>query len=159
MILGNISRQGIPSYYPQALRTMLEHFAKADFEILPSGKARLPPYDEDDAFFIVQRYDTRRPDEGKPECHRKYVDVQFIAKGREAIGWAPLSADNPLSQPYDASKDAELYSEVSLERFIQVYEGDYAVLGVEDVHRPCCLIEASSPVLKVVGKIRAELLD
>jgi biofilm protein TabA len=159
MIIGNLRLQGIPTYLPSALREMLGHFASTDFESLPSGKARFPAFDEKDAYFIVQRYDSRDPAEGFPERHRRFVDLQYIARGREALGWAPYLADNPIRAAYDPEKDVELFLEARNERFVHLLEGDYAILDTADLHRPCCRIDLPEPVLKIVGKVRTELLD
>ena len=33
------------------------------------------------------------PPDKKPEIHKKYADVQFVAKGREMLGFAPDIGD------------------------------------------------------------------
>ena len=43
------------------------------------------------------------------EAHRKYIDIQFVIEGTDLIGWKPVRECTHVSQPYDASKDVELY--------------------------------------------------
>lgn len=159
MIIGNLPLQGAPKALPSVVRDMLEFFASADAERLPLGKAAFPSIDPGDAYYIVQRYDSRDPAGCFPECHRRFVDVQYIARGREAIGWAPLSAGNPVRAAYDPERDIEFFEAARLERFVSLLEGDYAILGPEDLHRPCCRVEGPESVLKIVGKVRVELFS
>ena len=47
---------------------------------------KLRRYDVDDNFFyIVQEYETKMPNESKFEAHKKYVDIQYVAKCSECI--------------------------------------------------------------------------
>ena len=48
--------------------------------------------DGDACFALVQTYETKPHEGAKFEAHRKYIDVQFIHRGRETILWAPLSS-------------------------------------------------------------------
>jgi biofilm protein TabA len=157
VIIGNLRLQGIASFLPPAIRAMLEHLASADLQSLPGGKAFFPGLDPEEAYFLVQRYDSRDPAECSPERHRRFVALQLVAAGVEAIGWAPYSPGCVVRAPYDPGKDVELYLEAAGERFIPVHAGEYMILGTDDVHRPCCRIEDPEPVLKIVGKLRAEL--
>jgi biofilm protein TabA len=159
MIIGNLPLQGIPPKLPALIRAMLEHLAATDLSNLPLGRTRFPGIDEEDAFFIVQRYDSREPSACFPERHRRFVDLQYIALGREALGWSPYAADDPVQAAYDPEKDVELFSRARRERFVHLFEGDYAILDTDDVHRPGCRIDAPESVLKIVGKARAELLS
>jgi len=76
----------------------------------------------DDMFALVQRYQTRPIEGMQLEAHRRYIDVQYLVTGREAIHWAPLRA------------------------------GQFMMLFPDDAHVPCCCIDAPSEVVKVVVK-------
>ena len=60
--------------------------------------------DGERVFAIVQSYDTLGDGEWAFEGHRRYIDIQYVASGREVIGWAPLDTAS-VSHPYDAGKD------------------------------------------------------
>lgn len=157
MLLGNLN-QNPPDWYPPVLRTMLEFMAATDFRGMAAGQVLLPGIPAEDAYCSVQGYGTRPAQELNPEAHRVFADVHLIVQGREAIGWAPLRRDLPVAKPYDAAGDIEFFTQAPGERFIALEVGDYLVADLDDVHRPRCATQGACEVVKVVGKIRSELL-
>jgi beta-galactosidase beta subunit len=94
--------ENFPLYLP-----LHAHFADVwaflkgnDPDNLPSGR-----YDINDrgAFALVSEYVTRPPAESFIECHRKYIDIQLLTRGAEAVGVCSRAACHEL--PYDAEKD------------------------------------------------------
>ena len=55
----------------------------------------------DDVFALVQRNNTTLVAERQYESHRKYVDVQYIQRGREVMYWAPLRLLKNITMPFD----------------------------------------------------------
>ena len=132
-----------------SLRKALDFLRRPDIASLPDGRTDI---DGDRVFALVQRYETAAADAPKFECHRKYIDVQFIASGREVIGWAPAGAMS-VAEAYDADKDicfgtvaAGTWTPVGLEA------GQVMVLWPEDAHAPKGAAGRPSPVMKVVIK-------
>jgi YhcH/YjgK/YiaL family protein len=159
MHLGNLRQQAIPGWYPPILKTLLAFMAETDFLAVEPGQlVLLPGFPETDVYCSVQHYQTRPVRELAPEAHRRFADVHLIAQGREAIGWAPLRPGLPVRTPYDPKTDLEFFGAVPGERLIGLEPGDYLVADLDDVHRPRCRFESVSSVVKVVGKIRSQLL-
>jgi biofilm protein TabA len=117
---------------------------------LPDGRVEI---DGDRVFALVQRYKTMITDAPKFECHRKYIDVQFIVSGEEVIGWAPLERMT-ITGVYDADKDI-CFGTVTTGKWTRVHlqAGQLAVLWPEDGHAPKLAGSASSPVVKIVVKV------
>ncbi|MHC4951330.1 MAG: NanQ anomerase/TabA/YiaL family protein, partial [Planctomycetota bacterium] len=46
--------------------------------------------DGENLFYIVDEYETKPIEKGRLEIHRKYLDIQYIVRGEECIGYAPL---------------------------------------------------------------------
>ena len=87
MIIGNISEAASGfSKYPEAVREALQYLCQQDFKNMADGKY---PIHGEDSFAILQRYNTRVPESGKPEAHRQYVDIQYIVEGREEVPYEP----------------------------------------------------------------------
>jgi len=109
--------------------------------------------DGDQAFAIIQRYETIKTNAPKFECHRKYLDVQFIAMGEETIGWAP-AARMTITETYDAGKDI-CFGTIGAGTWtpVRLYAGQLAVLWPEDAHAPRLATSAPSPVMKIVVKV------
>ena len=121
---------------------------------LPDGRVEI---DGDRVFALVQSYQTVAP--GDPvlcEAHRKYVDVQYVAAGREVIGWA--SADHlTVTEAYDEAKEAWFGAiPVADTTFVRLAAGELAVLCPTDGHAPRLAAGAPAGVKKIVVKVAVE---
>lgn len=126
-------------------------FLRAMTDDVPVGRHEI---DGDDVFALVQCYDTTPVETRKYEVHRKYIDVQFIQRGRELIYWCPLPLLTNETMAFDVEKDAALYGLAPEGRPIPVEPGQFAILFPADGHIPCCTWDQPSTVLKVVVKVR-----
>ena len=133
-----------------SLRRAFDFLQVCDLLQLPDGRVEI---DGDRVFALVQRYETVRTDAPKYECHRKYIDVQFIATGEEVIGWAPAERMS-VTEAYDAGRDvcfgtiaAGTWTPVRLEA------GQLMVLWPEDAHAPKGAAGESKRVMKIVVKV------
>ena len=155
LIIGNISEAASGfSKYPEAVREALQYLCQQDFKNMADGRY---PIHGEDSFAILQRYNTRVPESGKPEAHRQYVDIQYIVEGREELGWCPMSPELKVCEPYDGEKDIVFFDKLIPISGITLEAGSFAVLYPTDVHRPCgSLGDSSVPVTKVVVKIAVD---
>jgi len=108
--------------------------------------------DGDAVFALVQRYDTR-PVAGQLEVHRRYVDVQFILRGREVIQWTPLALLGEATRPYDDVKDAAFFAAGVELVPVHLAAGQFAILFPADAHAPCCAWAEPEAVIKIVVKV------
>jgi biofilm protein TabA len=111
--------------------------------------------DGDAVYALVQQYQTRSATGMQLEAHRRYVDIQYLVRGREAIHWAPLAGLTQIAMPYDATKDAGLFLPSADVIPVQVQAGQFAILFPDDAHAPCCTWGEPADVLKVVVKVEA----
>ncbi len=104
-------------------------------------------------FALVQRYETVMVGDPKFECHRKYIDVQYIVSGEEVIGWAPVDRMT-ITETYDGDKDI-CFGSVAKGGMTPVHlqAGQLAVLYPEDGHAPKLAARAPAPVMKIVVKV------
>ena len=101
-------------------------------------------------YAVVQEYITKSPEEKDLEAHRKYIDIQFMLKGRECIFYSPLDLTASKTS-YSVENDYELFTGKSMELLFR--EGDFAVFYPQDAHKPGCTIDQPEQVIKVVVKI------
>jgi len=85
------------------------------------------------------------------ESHRKYIDLQYVIKGKEKIGVAPV-AGATVTQAYDEKADIAHYTSDG-----QFYIGDpsnFFLFFPADAHRPNIHVDGYDVVKKLVIKIK-----
>jgi YhcH/YjgK/YiaL family protein len=133
----------------ERIKKGLEFIEEIDFSTIEPGRYNI---DGDDIFALVQEYNTKEPMDAKPEAHERYIDIQYVDKGAELMGYAPLENQEILI-PYNPEKDLVFYkADTSL---IKVEEGMFAIFFPNDIHAPGIKIEESKAVKKVVIKVLA----
>ncbi|MFO1452147.1 MAG: YhcH/YjgK/YiaL family protein [Opitutaceae bacterium] len=125
------------------LRTVTEQTPPGRYEI-----------DGDDLYAFVQQHSTKPVAERQYESHRKYIDIQFMLRGREIMVWAPLALMTTVTMPFDVAKDAALYALIPDGVSVEVRAGQFAIFYPEDAHIPSCAWGQPAEVLKVVVKVR-----
>ena len=109
--------------------------------------------DGDAIYALVQRYHTRPHARPQLEAHRRFIDIQFLVRGREVIHWAPLATLSTVTLAYDAAKDAGLFAAVAHMVPVRLAAGQFAILFPDDAHAPCCAWDDPEDVIKVVVKV------
>ena len=105
--------------------------------------------DGDRVFALVSEYVAKPLAEGRWEAHRKYLDLQCVASGRENIGYAPLVTLK--GDQYIPEKDIIwLTGDGS---FVAMEPGRFMLLWPEDGHMPGIATAQPERVKKVVLKI------
>ena len=120
---------------------------RPDIEALPPGRIEI---DGTALFAMIQGYETKPVQEGKLEAHRKYIDIQVVLKGEEALGYAPLGGQ-PVAKVFDTEKDVGFYTGTSCLTIL--CKGMFAILFPQDAHLPGRLVDKPSFVKKIVVKI------
>jgi YhcH/YjgK/YiaL family protein len=133
------------------IKTSLEYIANTDFSAMEPGKYEL---DGANIFALVQAYDSIPREQGKWECHKKYIDIQYIAEGVEQIGCNNIN-QMKITTEYNADKDiAFLAGEGD---FVTYSKGSYGIFFPEDVHQPKIAVNnIPCKVKKVVIKIKID---
>jgi YhcH/YjgK/YiaL family protein len=126
-------------------------FIEKATEKTPVGRHEI---DGEDVYAFVQQHATTPLAERKYESHRKYIDIQFMLRGRELMYWAPLPLLKTVTMPFDVSKDAALYALVPEGVAVPVVAGQFAIFFPEDGHIPSCAWDAPAEILKIVVKVR-----
>jgi YhcH/YjgK/YiaL family protein len=136
-----------------SLRKAVDFLRGRDLRLLPDGRVDI---DGDRVFALVQRYETVRTEAPMFEYHRKYIDVQFMAKGEEVIGWA-ITETMKITKAYDEKKDI-CFGMVKKGKWTPVLlqAGQTAVLWPEDAHAPKLAADDPTQVMKIVIKVAVE---
>lgn len=107
----------------------------------------------DGVYALVQKHSTKPVAERQYESHRKYIDIQYIQRGREVMYWAPLARLNNVTMPFDAAQDAALYGLIPDGVPLAVRSGQFAIFFPDDGHIPSCAWDEPAEILKVVVKV------
>ncbi len=147
MIIDSLDNVKHYRHLNERIKKGLEFIEEIDFNTIEPGKYNV---DGDTIFAIVSEYHTKEPEVAKPEAHERYLDIQFMVRGEELMGYAPLE-DQDIDTPYDADEDLVFYKcPVS---HVKVSEGMFSIFYPTDIHAPGILIDSSKPVKKVVIKV------
>ena len=123
------------------------------FEYLRTLSADTPdgeyPLDGENLFAKVLSYDTRLPEAGKIESHRRYADIQICLDGAEGIDLFDAQ-QLTVSHPYDADTDLTFYQPESALQIgrIDIHPSQFVILWPRDAHRPQMIVGGSSRMIK-----------
>ncbi len=99
--------------------------------------------------FFISATTTKAP--ALAEAHRNYLDIQYIVKGKEVVGWADLADCKPEGE-FNETKDVGKYSGEF--EYITIPEGICYVVFPEDAHMPSCHLDVPNDFVKVVVKLK-----
>ena len=133
------------------LDSVVNFLNNTDIHNLKSGDISIKG---EDIFVKVIEYETTSegPLKGKFETHRRYIDIQCMAKGCEVIRYSNVS-ELKGSVKYDPQKDFELFDSEDYSSII-LNESQFVLFFPHDGHEPGCLFRRPEKVKKLVFKVR-----
>ncbi|MEW6653208.1 MAG: YhcH/YjgK/YiaL family protein [Bacteroidota bacterium] len=153
MIYDNIKNGHL--YFPlgEKIEKALKYLQATDFSSIEPGT-----YDIEgtDIYAIVSQYNTKPLSSGKWEAHKKYIDVQYVYKGTERIGFTEAKKMMTLEE-YDNRKDIVIYKGEG--HFVNVDENHFLILFPTDIHMPGIAINIPKAVKKVVVKVSTDYIE
>jgi len=139
----------------QGLERAFEYLAKADLAALPLGRTDI---EGDDVYVMMSEGETKPPEQVKFEAHRRYIDIQLVVRGQEAIGVAPVTALTTV-EPYDPARDIEFFAVPREAAALELRAGDFAVFAPADGHRPSLHLDGPHVSRKAVVKVSVAFRD
>jgi biofilm protein TabA len=119
-----------------------------DLATIKPGKYEI---DGENVYATVTEGPTKEMDATNWESHRNYQDIQYLIKGQEKIGMAPVSSAT-VTKEYDAAKDLINYNTTG--KFYLAKPGVFFIMFPDDAHRPSVKVEGFNEVKKIVVKVR-----
>jgi len=151
MIVDTVINRNVYSNISSRIKTALDYLATNDFSGMEPGRYEI---DGNNLFALVQTYESILKEQGKWECHRNYIDIQYIAEGTEQIGYNNIVNMNVKSE-YNPEKDIEILTGDG--DYISLTEGFYAIFFPQDAHQPKVAPENKpGQVRKVVIKVKID---
>ena len=99
---------------------------------------------------LVQANATKAAEGRSLEAHRKFLDIQYVLKGSEVMGWAPIDALEPDGAWNDA-KDCGMFKGAC--ECMNIPAGYCYVVFPEDAHMPGSHLDTPAEYVKLVVKL------
>ena len=122
-----------------------------DFSAVPDGRYDL---NEDGVFYMVQSYETKEKND-TPEAHRKYIDIQFIVSGKEAIGYGSL---DKMTEEVSANPGGDIWFYHGPLSYVTLESGCFGIFIAQDAHAPAVAVGGCGPARKVVVKVPVQVI-
>ena len=101
---------------------------------------------------IVSEYETKAVNENGYEAHRKFIDIQYLLKGREKNCCLPVEKLKE-TKAYSEEIDAAFYEADVPAQELMLGDGYFAIYWPQDGHMPCLSADGIETVKKVVVKV------
>lgn len=148
-LVANIERKVPHSGLMDKAIALAKELVGKNLDDLKTGRYEV---DGDRLFYMIQRYNTKTPEEAKFESHEEYIDLQVILAGREIIGYAPVAQLEETGRP---KKDFIEYADPASFTPVHMEAGMCAIFYPGDGHKPCYSIGEQQEVVKLVIKVKA----
>ena len=136
---------------PQTWQAVAQWLQKTDLNALPLGRNEIG----EGAYANVAEYETRLAN--VYELHRRYIDVQLLARGEEAVYVADKENALEPQGEFNEAGDCILYADADKARCVKVSPTSYQLFFPSDAHKPCMAVgDAPQPVRKICVKIPFE---
>ena len=127
---------------------VFQFLKEQNLDTLSAGKY---PIDGENAYASITEGPSKELDKAGWESHKKYIDLQYVIKGKEQIGVAPVSSAT-VTKPYDEAKDGAAYTAEGT--YYTAEPGTFFLFFPEDAHRPNIKVAGYDTVKKLVIKIK-----
>ena len=150
MIIDTLKNARLYYGVSKGIEKALKYLENTDFTNLLYGEYEI---ESDKIFAKVQENLTKPIEIGKWEAHKRYIDVQFVIKGIEIMGYSNISVMQ-ITEQYDKNIDC-MFLEGKGD-FFKVHEGSFVVFTPVDVHMACIANEKPQKVKKVIVKVQMQ---
>lgn len=156
MIKDNIKNANLYYSLSPLIEAGLKYLEYTDFPKVECGKYEISG---NDVYAIVQEYTSKVKEEGRFEAHKKYIDIQYVIKGSELMGYGEISNFDEATE-YSEEKDLVFLEpkNTCLKDFITTGEREFVIFCPSDAHMPSIAIDTPNYVKKVVVKVAVNRL-
>ena len=146
MILDHLNNSHLYEGMHPLFKKAFDYLKKHDLSQVEPGKLEL---DGDKLYLNIQNPDGKTPEAARLEAHRKYIDIQVLLKGKEAMGWKQLAECKEVTTEYNEAKDVEFYAGLGSTQ-VELQEGEFCIFFPGDTHAPCI---GDGKIKKVIVKV------
>lgn len=103
-----------------------------DLADLPQGRHDI---DGDRLYCIISAAPGKGRSGARLEIHQKYIDIQYVIAGADAMGWTPLATCALPDGPFDVDKDIAFFKDEP-QIWADISAGAFAIFFPDDAHAP-----------------------
>ncbi len=129
-------------------KTAFEYLLNIDTDNIEVGSYNIQG---SDIIANIGIYKTKSKAEASWESHQKYIDIQYIVKGSELIGFSHLNRMD-ITEKYSSINDIQFHSGEG--DFLRLTKGNFIIFSPGELHMPAIQIDESEEVIKIVMKIK-----
>jgi YhcH/YjgK/YiaL family protein len=149
MILDTIENKDLYTALSPRIKASFKYLAETDFSLLAPGRYDI---DGSNIYALVQEYQTIPKEQGKWECHKDYIDIQYVLSGTEQIGYGNIEGMK-IQTEYNPEKDIAFLSGNG--DYLTIGKDTYCIFFPNDAHQPKIAVNNNpEKVRKVVIKIK-----
>lgn len=154
MIFGDLTRSDFARTLPPALAHFCHKLNTLDLVNLPLGQQEL----EEDIKMNVMEFTTAAAETKQAELHRKFIDIQVLISGEEAIEYSVTEPNLALYTDYNEQDDYQLTPEVENKNVVVLRPKMFAIFLPNEPHKPGVSVSGDKLLKKLVVKVPVELL-
>lgn len=130
--------------FPERWKAAFDFLNGTDLSSLTEGRYEISGCEVNSS---VQVYRPMISEDSLYECHRRFIDLQYLIKGKERVLLLRNSELDP-SVPYDAEKDIAFYKSRECGEAIHLSQYNYCLFFPSDYHSPCHREQGEDDIVK-----------
>lgn len=156
MLLGDLSRADFARSLPPVFARLCTKLSQLDLNSLSLGWQDL----EEGIRMNVMAFDTAARETKQAEMHRKFIDIQLLISGIEAIDYGIGQPDLAQFDEYREEDDYQLTPNIKQGNTVILQPNQFAIFLPYEPHTPGISVNNEhKPLKKLVVKVPVELLE
>ncbi|KAE9537711.1 hypothetical protein A1D25_10010 [Ursidibacter arcticus] len=154
MLLGDLSRDDYAKSLPPVFARLCGKLKTLDLVNLPLGWQDL----EDGVRMNVMEFETAQAEGKKAELHRKFIDIQLLISGEEAIQYSLSYPNLALYDEYRDEDDYQLTDQLENKNLLVLKPNMFAIFLPNEPHAPGISVNGNRLLKKLVVKVPVEYI-
>ncbi|MGX2974962.1 N-acetylneuraminate anomerase [Ursidibacter arcticus] len=154
MLLGDLSRDDYAKSLPPVFARLCGKLKTLDLVNLPLGWQDL----EDGVRMNVMEFETAPAEGKKAELHRKFIDIQLLISGEEAIQYSLSYPNLALYDEYRDEDDYQLTDQLENKNLLVLKPNMFAIFLPNEPHAPGISVNGNRLLKKLVVKVPVEYI-
>lgn len=154
MLLGDLTRKDFADSLPPVLADCCHQLNRLDLANLPLGQQEL----KDGIKMNVMEFTTAAAETKQAELHHKFIDIQVLISGEEAIEYSVSMPNLALYTEYNEQDDYQLSPEIENKNTVVLQPKMFAIFLPYEPHKPGLSVNGDKLLKKLVVKVPVERL-